>query len=133
MTSEEIKNELRRGLTLTKLQRGLALTVKESRDLYKYIEALEQQSCEDCVSRAELNALYAENRPYLATRVSEFGDKLEKLPSVQPVRSKGYWIERTFPYMIHDYKCSECGETIEAIARSNFCPNCGADMRGDNE
>lgn len=91
----------------------------------------EQQPCEDCVSRAELNALYAENRPYLATRVSEFGDKLEKLPSVQPVRSKGYWIERTFPYMIHDYKCSECGETIEAIAKSNFCPNCGADMRGE--
>jgi hypothetical protein len=47
LTNEEIKNELRRGLTLTKLQRGLALTVKESRDLYKYIETLEQELCED--------------------------------------------------------------------------------------
>ena len=33
MTNEEIKNKLRR---------GLALTVKESWDLYKYIEVLEQ-------------------------------------------------------------------------------------------
>ncbi len=27
------------------------------------------------------------------------------------------------------YKCNKCGELN--IARSNFCPNCGADMRGD--
>ena len=53
-------------------------------DINRAIQALEQQPCDDAVSRAELNALYAENRPYLATRVSEFGDKLKKLPSVTP-------------------------------------------------
>lgn len=37
-----------------KLQRGLALTVKESWELYKYIKALEQtelKSSDDCISR----------------------------------------------------------------------------------
>ena len=53
MITEEIKNELRRGLVLTKLQRGLALTVRESRDLYKYIEALEQRPCDNCIIRKE--------------------------------------------------------------------------------
>lgn len=27
------------------------------------------------------------------------------------------------------YKCSECGDIYDLY--SNFCPNCGADMRGD--
>ena len=33
----------------------------------------------------------------------------------------------------YEYKCSECGY-IKRGGKSNFCPNCGADMRGkDNE
>lgn len=36
-----------------KLRRGLALTGKESWDLNKYIETLEQQSCKDCISRED--------------------------------------------------------------------------------
>lgn len=44
---------------------------------------------------------------------------------------KGEWI---FPYGDKKYKrCSACGKTFYSIpATSNFCPNCGADMRGDN-
>lgn len=48
------------------------------------IKLLEQQPCEDCVSRAEVNKLYDEYRPRLATHVSEFGDKLKALPSITP-------------------------------------------------
>ena len=29
------------------------------------------------------------------------------------------------------YRCSECGGDI--IGEHNYCPNCGADMRGDEE
>lgn len=64
MTNEEIKN---------KLQRGLALTVKESWDLYKYIEALEQQPCEDCISREAVRRILANQR-----------DELIKLHTVNP-------------------------------------------------
>ena len=44
---------------------------------------------------------------------------------------RGEWI---FPYEDKKYKrCSVCGKTFYSIpATSNFCPNCGAEMRGDN-
>ena len=82
MTSEEIKNELRRGLTLTKLQRGLALTVKESRDLYKYIEALEQHSCEDVGELSDgyhtFNQLYRQRAVLFACIVKQNKNKAWK-------------------------------------------------------
>lgn len=54
---------------------------------------------------------------------------IENLPSVQPERKKGEWIDDTF--------CSECGWTHEvesgfigSVKQFSFCPNCGTDMRG---
>lgn len=32
----------------------------------------------------------------------------------------------------HEYECSECGFHSKG-GKSNFCPNCGADMRGGGE
>ena len=32
----------------------------------------------------------------------------------------------------HEYECSECGYRKRG-GKSNFCPDCGADMRGDKE
>lgn len=45
---------------------------------------------------------------------------------------RGKWI---FPYEDKKYKrCSVCRKTFYSIpATSNFCPNCGADMRGDKK
>ena len=60
---------------------------------------------------------------------------LEGLPSAQPERKKGKWIE--FPNHMA-YKCSECGRIIQTTdGRRNvskhypFC-HCGADMRGED-
>jgi hypothetical protein len=47
-------------------------------------KALEQEPCEDAISRKEMTKLYNEYRPKLATHVYEFGEELTKLPSVQP-------------------------------------------------
>ena len=46
-------------------------------------------------------------------------------------QSEGEWIdvEDTFLYR---YKCSLCGE-IKLGKMTNFCPNCGAKMKGENE
>lgn len=43
---------------------------------------------------------------------------------------RGEWI---FPYGDKKYKrCSVCGRVFYSIPyNTNFCPNCGADMRGD--
>lgn len=57
-------------------------------------------------------------------------DTLKKVPSAQP--KKGKWIAHPggkfvgFPYM--HYECDQCRD-FEPEER-NFCPNCGADMRG---
>lgn len=59
---------------------------------------------------------------------------IENLPPAQPERKKGKWIVYKAPDQYHCglVKCPFCYE--EMIAESdeyNFCPRCGADMRGD--
>ena len=55
---------------------------------------------------------------------------IENAPTIEE-RKTGEWIDETFePWglVYHPYKCNQCGEHSEA--NSNYCPNCGADMRG---
>lgn len=66
--------------------------------------------------------------------IAQFLLRIETAPTIEaePVRH-GRWIfvgeETTHDgWTYRKHKCSECGfSTVEAI---NFCPNCGADMRG---
>ena len=46
--------------------------------------------------------------------------------AVEPERKTGRWIEDDDEMLA---RCSECGEASDHI--SDFCPNCGADMRGE--
>lgn len=61
---------------------------------------------------------------------------LKKLPSVQPERKTGRWIKNQRKSMFHIepvYICSCCREQ-EAwgeMELSNYCPNCGAKMEGE--
>ena len=57
-------------------------------------------------------------------------EAIDSLPSAQPQRTKGRWIDVTKTGGAELWKCSECGEL--ELEDSYFCPNCGADMRGDN-
>ncbi len=52
---------------------------------------------------------------------------IKEVPSAQ---KRGEWIEKKS--MIY---CSECANGFDRIYQAdyNFCPNCGADMRGDNK
>lgn len=43
-------------------------------------------------------------------------------------RQNGKWVSNHDSYWI----CSECGLRVLIYAKGNFCPNCGADMRGIN-
>ena len=63
---------------------------------------------------------------------------LKALPSAQPQRIKGKWIDDGlysdgFPH--HAWHCSECEESVLEIDEPwfKFCPSCGADMRKDGE
>ena len=55
-------------------------------------------------------------------------------------RPKGKWITQDVHNCHTDFKCSECGYIHnfmhlygEPTADYTFCPNCGADMRGEQE
>lgn len=59
-------------------------------------------------------------------------DAIRGLPSVQPERKKGEWINRG--RIIRCNKCKIGYATVKGMKSAltyNFCPNCGADMRGD--
>ena len=60
--------------------------------------------------------------------------ELKKLTSAQPERVRGKWKIEHAPYMVGSKNlvvvvvCSNCGYVLQDYL-SNFCPNCGADMR----
>lgn len=54
---------------------------------------------------------------------------IEHQPTIEPKR--GEWIERYINgFGNRICMCSKCNFQAE---RNNFCPNCGADMRGDDD
>ncbi len=56
---------------------------------------------------------------------------LKGLPSVQQERKRGKWIYNSPVTM----KCNQCGFVIKDWDwhRFKYCPNCIADMRGEND
>ena len=44
-------------------------------------------------------------------------------------RPQGYWIEKPKGFGLIANVCSICG--VERAWKTNFCENCGADMRGE--
>ena len=102
------------------------------------------EPCKDVVNRqAEIDALV--KRTGLSWEnlkiIHPMFCVLENLPSVQPERKTGRWIYGEDDVAMCDgYHCSECGffvpwdykrKFIDYIEDYNFCPHCGADMRGE--
>lgn len=60
--------------------------------------------------------------------------RLRALPPAQPKRGK--WISADAIFGGVPFYCSECGEntldTVMGKPRWNYCPNCGAMMKGEN-
>ena len=64
-------------------------------------------------------------------------EMVDNMPSAEPVRH-GKWVEYVDDrWGASHYFCSECGnpplkeERTNRRCLSTFCPNCGADMRGE--
>ena len=59
-------------------------------------------------------------------------ERLEELPrvTIDDLRPKGRWVER-FGVSEYKYECSVCNMGSDLM--TDFCPNCGADMRGGGE
>ena len=94
---------------------------------------------DDLISRqAAIDALDQAKEQYFDRRViiEKMQDVVSNLPSAQPERQKGEWIE--ISSISHTYKCSECGRLLVNITdgKNNVAKNypychCGADMRGE--
>ena len=121
MTKEEAKYQLRNTAWLG---------THEDRDrtekaVEMAISALEQEPCEDAINREDVIALIQCSEYELQDRVDNDAmcDDVRKLPSVQPSR-KGHWINN----QNGTYTCDKCGIKH---SRSNYCPNCGAEMESE--
>lgn len=84
--------------------------------------------CEDLLTRWELAD---KNKEELIRRV--MADIVTPIVVGQPTadaveRKKGKWIDRG--YMKVGFHCSVCGG-YAISGKDNFCPHCGADMRGE--
>lgn len=104
----------------------------ENEDIFKaIIKSLEQQPCDDTISRAD------------AVRVasgychpSNIAKELAKLPPVTPKPKVGHWIEiAQYSDGKHKIECSECKGHIFSRGHANsfkvkneykFCPHCGS-------
>lgn len=98
------------------------------------IEALEQEPCDDCVSRqVVLEAIDDDNRNghyscFATNNDAEcFKQIIRELPSVTPQQKVGKWISNAEDDLkISEYTCSNCKGLSDED--SDFCPKCGAKM-----
>ena len=60
--------------------------------------------------------------------------RIKQLPSTQPERKRGHWIEVDDSYNRISGRCSVCGWEShmyeDDVVGMDFCPHCGADLRG---
>ena len=77
----------------------------------------------DAVSRQAIKEkkIYSEERHEYIVPIAY----IDWLPPVTPTIPKGQWIEVDLDV----WDCSECKEGSCSGNKTNFCPNCGADMR----
>lgn len=111
------------------------------------IKALEQQPCDDCISRQaaqakiknicdEYRLSYEDGERKAATGGSAYalGHAFDDLPPVTPQPKMGRWIDIQYFKADDTYyrpKCPFC--SIEPKEYSNCCPNCGAKMQEGEE
>ena len=98
------------------------------------LELLEQQPCEDTISRADAVKVASGY-----CHPSNIAKELAKLPPVQPKIKTGHWIDMECYHYYYDrgfetaeLMCSRCNEIvewdIEPSHKPYYCENCGSIM-----
>ena len=134
MTREEFVRS--RSWILKVIRDRCELTRAETDYLNDLIEVLEQQPCEDCISRENLLKAFkdecrgeCDNCPNFRKVDGEYKCRLiADLPSVTQKEKTGKWIY-TGNYITDGMlKCSRCGYEHDVADRFLYCPNCGIKM-----
>lgn len=103
-------------------------------NLEEIAKALEQEPCEDAVSREAV-----EDIVMWYDGQGEMLDEIQKLPSVQPKSKTGHWewVQYDYNPKLGNWHCSECRcVVVECVDKNEkggiplykYCPNCGAKM-----
>lgn len=118
------------------------------------LELLEQEPCEDYVSRQAVLEIFGYVMDYwkehaidvepheiedaIIEQYTFTAEELSKLPLVTPQTKVGHWIAQNIHNCHTDFKCSKCGYVHnflhlygEPTADYPYCPNCGAKMEGE--
>ena len=112
------------------------LLLEVNKAICNNLKSLEQQPCEDCISRQRVfndleNISKGSEHPRQAfVFVDECVDYITSVPAVMPTRPTGRWIDIQYFKADDTYyrpKCPFC--STEPKEYSNYCPNCGAKMQ----
>ena len=107
----------------------------DSRAIKEAIKTLEQETCEDAISKASVFEIlgnlmsipYDFDRQINEKDVSESMDEIKALPSVIPTRKKGKWLVLKDEYGdICEAICSCCEDN--GNHKWKYCHTCGAEM-----
>lgn len=96
------------------------------------INALEQQSCDDAISREAVIEL-CEGWWLGHTKEDDFVTEVRALPSVAPQQRTGRWIEvideiDSLGNKAWHHECSICGSDKSGWGTYKYCPDCGTKM-----
>ena len=99
------------------------------------IKALQQEPCGKDINVPATDAISreaVEDAIIWNDEKREMLDEIQKLPSVQPKQKTGTWrkdIDNSRRWDRVRFYCSECG-SWQTYGETDFCPSCGAKMRG---
>ena len=83
----------------------------------------------------ELNNSHYPGAPYIDAGISIAIGKVCDAPTIEPERLKGHWIP--LDEDSDEYECDVCRTTYDTVCGTfdlpDFCPHCGANMRGEQE
>jgi rubrerythrin len=131
MTNEEAKGRLESFIDTFNICKehdnslvAVSISKEDVQAFKQAIKALEQQPCEDAVSRHDaLNCVTGNEVRYRMV------NDIRALPSVTPKEKTAAWVPTDEePHEV--YECNACGWLLYDVDRTDFkyCPNCGARM-----
>ena len=104
-------------------------TDREDRLIHAFVSTIQNFPAADVVPNAAYNQARWE-RDIAVSQLKEIGKGLgEKMDDVEPVRH-GEWVKQSGSLWPVGH-CSLCDELVVGTNRTNYCPNCGAEMEGD--